>query len=125
MGLAKAHSKAVDYAKTGIAAQIPANVGIVSPICAQKYPHHMGKHQCISYKSTSIKGILYNSVRIPSKLWRDREFRRQYNLKNTNHFFEKQQPASQTKVKNKREEEQMISYQKEQPMKHQMTNREK
>jgi len=82
LALANAHSAAVDYAKTGVAAKVPKGVGIPLPISRVKYPHHMGKHQAISYKSTSVKGRLYDAVRIPAKLWRDREFRKQYNLKN-------------------------------------------
>eukprot|EP01083_Nonionella_stella_P094674 265695_1 len=108
--LAAAHSKAVDYAKTGIAAKIPKNVGIPFPLSLVKYPHHMGKHQSISYKSTSIKGILYNSVRIPNKLWRDKEFRKQHNLKNNlnvafcenpNVAHYRQQPPKQQELTNR------------------------
>ena len=123
--LAKAHSKAVDYAKTGIAAKIPKNVGIHLPVSEIPYPHHMGKHQSISYKSTSIKGILYNSVRIPNKLWRDKEFRKQYNLKNNHNYG-----GSPNKNYNKRGYrnngyQDCIEYEEQKPMQHQLTNREK
>ena len=122
--LAKAHSKAVDYAKTGIAAQIPKNVGIPLPVSSVKYPHHMGKHQAISYKSTSIKGILYNSVRIPSKLWRDKEFRKTYNLKNNQVTF---CPNPYDVVEHGRDAGYggHLSYQREGPKQPQLTNRER
>jgi len=126
--LAKSHSAAVDYAKTGVAAEIPRGVGIPLPISDVKYPHHMGKHQAISYKSTSIKGILYNSVRIPSKLWRDREFRRMYNLKN-NHVTYCPNPyhggGSSNNGSRAAAADDHMSYQREGPKKPQMTNRER
>merc|ERR1712130_640580 len=108
------------------------NVGIPFPISSIKYPHHMGKHQSISYKSTSIKGILYNSVRIPNKLWRDKEFRKQYNLKNHNMAYcanTNQRRISSKMIKQQNQNNnnnlQHISYQKQKPMKHRLSNRDK
>lgn len=120
--LAKSHSKAVDYAKTGIAAKIPKNVGIPFPVSIIQYPHHMGKHQSISYKSTSIKGILYNSVRIPNKLWRDKEFRKQYNLKNNHNYGS---PKRNYKGINSNGYNDMIQYEDQKPIQQQLSNREK
>eukprot|EP01018_Ginkgo_biloba_P005544 Gb_28436 [translate_table: standard] len=55
--LAKLHSKAVDYSKTGIPAQIPKN------LCPAEYPDFMEKDDKPSYKSKSVLGKLYRSVK--------------------------------------------------------------
>ncbi|ETO09265.1 RNA-dependent RNA polymerase [Reticulomyxa filosa] len=81
--LAMAHSCAVDYAKTGVPAKLPE---CIPPLEAIRYPHHQQKHWQVSYESTSVKGILYNSVRIPAHHWNNRDFRKQWNFKSRSNF---------------------------------------
>ena len=54
--LAKLHSKAVDYAKSG------QNAQMTSDLAPKRWPHWMEKRPKISYRSTKILGQLYDMV---------------------------------------------------------------
>ena len=76
--LSVAHSRALDYAKTGVSAEIPSCMSDLKKI---RYPHHMQKPWQVSYESTAIKEKLYEFVRIPQHHWNDKEFRKQWGFK--------------------------------------------
>ena len=73
--LSKAHAIAVDFAKTGVSAEIPS---CIPEIKTMKYPHYMQKPWQISYEANTIKGKLYDNVKIPSKYWHDLQFKKTY-----------------------------------------------
>lgn len=63
--LADLHSVAVDFAKTGVPARIPADV--LPRNVRGQYPDFMGKHSKVSYTSMKILGKLYRTCRMRQK----------------------------------------------------------
>lgn len=59
--LADLHSVAVDFAKTGVPARIPAD--LLPRNVRGQYPDFMGKHPKVSYISTRVLGKLYRACR--------------------------------------------------------------
>lgn len=59
--LAQLHSIAVDFAKTGVAAEIPAD--LLPRNVRDQYPDFMGKHPKVSYVSNRVLGKLYRACR--------------------------------------------------------------
>lgn len=59
--LAQLHSVAVDFAKTGVSAEIPAE--LLPRNVRDQYPDFMGKHPKVSYVSTRVLGKLYRACR--------------------------------------------------------------
>eukprot|EP01084_Bolivina_argentea_P169827 294341_1 len=93
LSIAKYHSFALDFPKTGKAAIFPKNIGIpmnkeINQLGHCIYPHYMSsKPAKQKFHSTMIKGRMYDFVlsQVPSQLKNDFKFRKEAGIVNNDH----------------------------------------